>query len=79
MGSERVLTIENDGIDCIVVTEQTVSFKGNFRKMRLKYDLHYLDGQWLIRDVHTACLACEGRGDKDCPLCKGNPWLAPAK
>jgi redox-regulated HSP33 family molecular chaperone len=77
MQSEKVLSIEEGEGHCKVITEQTVNYKGSCRKMRLRYTLQHLSDRWLIQNVKTACLVCEGRGDKDCPFCKGNPWLAP--
>ena len=75
METEKIVSIEGGESDPRVITEQTVHHKGHIRRMRLRYHLQLLNDDWLIRDVQSACLVCEGRGDSNCPYCKGQQWL----
>src|ERR1035437_7746859 len=75
MESERIVVIDDGESDSRVTTEQTFHYSGGIRKIRLRYHLQLLNGDWLIRDVQSACLVCEGRGDSNCPYCKGKQWL----
>ncbi len=76
--SERIISIEKGESDSKVISEQDFSFRGNIRKIRLKYHLRPSEEDWLIREVQTGCLVCEGRGDKDCPYCHGAQWVTPS-
>ena len=75
MESEKIVTTDGRDSETRVITEQTVQHKGQIRRMRFRYHLQPLNDDWLIHTVQTGCLVCEGRGDKNCPYCKGRLWL----
>ncbi|SRR6266540_3333459 len=77
MESEKIVSIDDRETDPKVITDQTFQYSGVTRRIRLRYHLQLLNDDWLIREVQSACLVCEGRGDTNCPYCKGKQWLGP--
>jgi hypothetical protein len=75
MESERIVRIEEGESDSNAITEQLFHYSGGIRRIRLRYYLQFLNDNWLIRRVDRGCLVCEGRGDSNCPYCKGKQWL----
>jgi hypothetical protein len=75
MESEKVIAVERRESDPKVITEQTFHYSRGIRKIRLRYHLQPFNDGWLIRDVQSGCFVCEGRGESNCPYCKGKKWL----
>lgn len=75
MESERVVSVDDGESDSQVITEQTFGYSGGTKTIRLRYHLRLVNDDWLIQNVQTACFVCEGRGDSNCPDCKGKQWI----
>jgi hypothetical protein len=73
--SETIISVEERESRPRVITEQTFPFHGTPRRIRLRYHLDILQDDWVIREVESACFGCEGRGDMECPYCRGKRWL----
>ena len=76
MESERIVSINEGESDSGVVTEQTFNYSAGTKTIRLRYQLQIVNNGWVIRNVQTGCFVCEGRGDSNCPSCKGDHWLS---
>jgi len=74
MASEKIVGVEGGPSNPKIITEQTFHYKARARRIRLRYHLQPLADDWLIGSVQSACLVCEGRGDRNCPYCKGKLW-----
>lgn len=74
MGSERIVSIDERECDSIVITEQALGNSEATRTMRFRYVLRAVKDDWVIREVLIACVVCGGRGDANCPYCKGRQW-----
>lgn len=72
--SERITHIDEGESISRVVTDQTFHYMGTPKTIRTRYHLRRADSGWLIEKVQTACPVCEGKGDSDCPYCKGEQW-----
>lgn len=75
MESEKIASIDERECDSTVITEQTFRYSGGTKRIRFRYQLQVSNDDWLIRAVQTACYICDGRGDTNCPCCKGKRWV----
>ena len=75
MESERIVNVDEEKTDSKVITEQRFHYSGGEKTIRLRYHLRAVGEDWVIRNVQTGCFVCEGRGDSNCPYCKGKQWL----
>jgi hypothetical protein len=75
MESEKIVSIiDGDKSEANVITEQTFHYSAGVKPIRHRYHLGLLNGAWLIENVQTACVICDGKGDNSCPGCKGKQW-----
>lgn len=76
MESEKISEIDDSEPFPKVITEQNFPFRGKSMVLRLQYILKPHEGSWLISEVLHPCFLCQGKGDVNCPQCKGKRWYS---